>query len=202
MNALNENFAEIGWQHTLLQFSCSPNLKALYYTLLSPYSGIQQSLEQLLLERHFDAAIGKQLDGIGDIVGLSRPYVTIVTNQWWFGFQGQSMAKTFKQAPIRDENYYKTSSNTQFMSDDNYLRLLKWKVIANNSHGTVEDIIRAYQAIFNASKIQIEEHGNGSISIKITRKPIKELQGVEKSAVDWCPVSAGINATVFFIDED
>ena len=197
---LQDDYSKIGEGNLLLQFAYFEKVKLLLRALLNPFSGAQASLQQLLTERHLDKAKGKQLDGIGDILGLSRSYVTIIDNNWWFGFRGQSLAKPFKQAPIRDDNYYLTSSNTKFMSDDYYRRLLRWKIIKNNSHGTVEDIIRAYQAIFQPSKVEVREVDVGKIEVIITRRLEKELEGVEKSAVDWCPVVAGIKATVSFIE--
>lgn len=195
-----DDYQEIGRNNLLLQFTYSERVKLLLNGILHPFSNVQYGLSQLLLDRHLDRAIGVQLDGIGDILGLGRPYITIIDNKWWFGFRGQTLAKPFKQAPIRDDNYYLTSSNTKFMSDEFYSRLLRWKIIKNNSHGTVEDIIRAYQAIFQPSKVEVRENEVGSIEIVITRQFKKELEGIEKTAVDWCPVAAGIKSTVSFIE--
>lgn len=195
-----DDYREVGRKNLLLQFAYSERVKLLLSGLLCPFSSVQYGLRQLLLDRHLDRATGVQLDGIGDILGLSRPYITIIDNKWWFGFRGQTLAKPFKQAPIRDDNYYLTSSNTKFMSDEFYSRLLRWKIIKNNSHGTVEDIIRAYQAIFQPSKVEVRENKVGNIEIVITRKFEKELEGIEKTAVDWCPVAAGIKSTVSFIE--
>lgn len=101
LTALEADFVQLGLERQLSQFRYSPNLNALISLLLSPYADLQHSLKQMLLERNIDTAIGRQLDGVGDIVGMPRPF-TKMNGDWYFGFTEQSKAKAFSQAPIRD----------------------------------------------------------------------------------------------------
>ena len=56
------------------QFSDSENLKGFLEAFLEEYQEIENANLQLLNERYLSVAIGAQLDGIGEIIGLSRPY--------------------------------------------------------------------------------------------------------------------------------
>lgn len=195
--ALEADFTQAGKARLLSQFQYAPNLNALLSLLLSPYDDLQQTLKQLLNERHIDAAIGKQLDGVGDIVGISRPFVQM-NGEWYFGFRGQSKAKGFSRAPIRDLALRSTSREVRYMDDNNYRRLIKWKVIANNSHGTIDDVIAACQAVFLASQVIIQEQADAAVKIVIVRAAKNKLDAIEQDPALWIPTAAGVKVTVEF----
>ncbi|MCQ9124372.1 DUF2612 domain-containing protein [Rodentibacter caecimuris] len=199
LTVLDTDFEAVGLNNRLSQFNYSPNLAALLTILLSPYTNIQQALKQMLLVRHIDTAQGKQLDGVGDIVGMPRPF-TQMNGEWYFGFSGQSKAKPFSRAPIRDLAMQTNSRQFNYMNDMNYRRLIKWKVIANNSHGTIEDIILACQALFMAKKVAVKDKQDAEITIAITRDQKYKLDAVEDEATRWIPTAAGVKVSVEFIN--
>ncbi|OBW92971.1 DUF2612 domain-containing protein [Gallibacterium salpingitidis] len=200
LTELDQDFIDTTLSHQLSQFRYSPNLTALITLLLSPYATLQHTLKQMLLERHIDTAIGKQLDGVGDIVGMPRPF-TKMNGEWYFGFTGQSKAKPFSQAPIRDLALQTTSKQVSYMPDDTYRRLIKWKVVANNSHGTVEDVIEACKALFLAEQVHIQEKNDAEIKISITRAIKNKFDAIEDSPNQWIPAAAGVKIFVEFIDQ-
>ncbi|QNS14579.1 DUF2612 domain-containing protein [Mannheimia bovis] len=195
-----ENYTEIAISNNLIQFNRKPKIEMLYRVLFEPFNAIQTSLAQLITLRHLDTAKGKQLDGIGSILGIERPYTTS-DGVFYFGFTGQSRALGFSQAVIRSNSLSIGSGNFKYMSDHGYRRLLHWKIIANNSHGTVEDIIRACKAVFLASKVEVIE-GNCEIIINVTRKRKDILDSLDSVKEKLIPASAGVFVTVNFIDLD
>lgn len=199
LSELEQDFTQTALSHQLSQFRYAPNLTALITLLLSPYATLQNTLKQMLLERHIDTAIGKQLDGVGDIVGMPRPF-TKTNGEWYFGFLGQSKAKPFSQAPIRDLALQTISKQVSYMPDDLYRRLIKWKVVANNSHGTVEDVIEACKTLFVATQVNIQETVDAEVKIVITRSVENKLNQIEEFPEQWIPTAAGIKVSVEFID--
>lgn len=195
----SEDYVKTAISHNLTQFRDKPNFNALFLSLLSPFSGLQSALSELVLSRHLDTAKGKQLDGIGDILGIQRPYA-IADGIFYFGFTGQSKALGFSQAVIRSESLSVGSKNYRYVSDATYIRLLRWKIIANNSHGTVEDIIKAAKAVFKATKVQVEE-GHCSVMVTITRKREDISEAIDSIKERLIPASAGIFVSVNFINE-
>lgn len=200
LTALEADFVQLGLERQLSQFRYSPNLNALISLLLSPHADLQHSLKQMFLERHIDTAIGQQLDGVGDIVGMPRPF-TKMNGDWYFGFTGQSKAKAFSQAPIRDLALQTHTKAVSYMPDEAYRRLIKWKIVANHSHGTVEDVIKACQALFMASKVLVQEKMDAEIHIKITRNRKNKIDAIEQDPKPWIPAAAGVKVSVELIDE-
>ena len=193
-----ENYTEIATSNNLLQFNRKPKVESLYKVLFEPFNSIQTASKQLITLRHLDTAKDKQLDGIGDILGIERPYTTS-DGIFYFGFTGQSRALGFSQAVIRSNSLSIDSGNFKYMIDHGYRRLLHWKIIANNSHGTVEDIIKACKAVFLASKVEVIE-GNCEITVNITRKRKDILDSLDSVKEKLIPASAGIFVSVVFVD--
>ncbi|OOF35761.1 hypothetical protein BKK49_12200 [Rodentibacter rarus] len=200
-SALLQDFEQAAWENQLGQFRYSPNLQKLFRVLLEPYQSLQNALAQNLQQRDLETAKGKQLDGIGDIVGLPRPYISS-DGEWYFGFQGQSKGKGFSQAPIRDLALLTNNQKIQFMSDEPYRRLLRWKIIANNSQGTLEDVINACLVLFKASRVIVREIAPCSVEIQIERALKDQIMAIEQKPSDWIPIGAGISTTVIFKNKE
>lgn len=198
MNGLTEDYIETARQLNLCQFKTSPKLTALMSGFLLPYGSLQQVLSQLINERHLDTAVGKQLDGIGDIVGIARPY-DLGQGLWYFGFTGQSKAKGFSQAPIRNDRLKLTASNYEYMSDQLYRRLLKWKIIANNSHGTVEDIIQSAIALYDATNVHVQTLNPCHFGVTITLSSKSKVEAFSDQPERFIPTATGVKVDVNFI---
>lgn len=199
MKGLTDDYVQIGKSLNLSQFHHAPKFNAFLTALLSPHADIQFALSDLLYKRHIDTAEGKQLDGIGDIVGIARPYVD-ASNNWYFGFTGQSKAKGFSQAPIRDDGVATQSTMHNYMSDIDYRALIQWKIVANNSHGTVEDIIRACIALYRARKVEVKSLGGAEVKVIVTRNKNIKTFIFENKPEQWIPVAAGVGVTVEFVN--
>ncbi|OOF52574.1 DUF2612 domain-containing protein [Rodentibacter trehalosifermentans] len=199
--ALLQDFEQAAWANQLAQFRYSPNLQKLFRVLFEPYQSLQNALRQNLEQRDLDTAKGKQLDGIGDIVGLSRPYINR-DGEWYFGFRGQSRGKGFSQAPIRNLALLTNNQQIQFMSDEPYRRLLRWKIIANNSQGTLDDVINACLVLFNATRVIVRERLPCAVEIQIERALKDQIMAIEENPAEWIPVGAGISATVTFTNKE
>ena len=193
-----ENYTEIATSNNLLQFNRKPKVESLYKVLFEPFNSIQTASKQLITLRHLDTAKDKQLDGIGDILGIERPYTTS-DGIFYFGFTGQSRALGFSQAVIRSNSLSIGSGTVKYTIDHGSRRLLHWKIIANNSHGTVEDIIKACKAVFLASKVEVIE-GNCEITVNVTRKRKDILDSLDSVKEKLIPASAGIFVSVVFVD--
>ncbi|MCR1838619.1 DUF2612 domain-containing protein [Pasteurella caecimuris] len=199
--ALSQDFEQAAWENQLAQFRYSPNLQKLFHVLFKPYQSLQLALKQNLEQRDLESAKGKQLDGIGDIVGLPRPYINR-DGEWYFGFRGQSKGKGFSQAPIRDLALLTNNQKIQFMADEPYRRLLRWKIIANNSQGTLEDVINACLVLFKASRVIVREVAPCNVEIQIERALKDQIMAIEQNPSDWIPIGVGISTTVIFKNKE
>ena len=145
-----------------------------------------------------DLAIGKQLDGIGDILGILRPYITD-DNQIFFGFRGQSRVDSFSKAILRSESEAWGSSklNLTPLSDSAYKRLLRWKIVANNAHGTINDIIDGCVAVFYASKVEvIEQTKNRHLTINVEISNSNRNPFIESIKDQFILAPAGISFSI------
>ena len=199
MKGLTDNYVEMGKSLNLSQFHHAIKFNLFLTALLSPFADIQAALSDLLYKRHIDTAEGRQLDGIGDIVGVARPYVD-ANNNWYFGFTGQSKSKGFSQAPIRDAGVATQSTTHNYMSDMDYRALIQWKIVANNSHGTTEDIIRACITLYRAKKVEVKNLGGAEVKVIVTRNKAIQTFVFENKSEQWIPVAVGVGVTVEFVN--
>ena len=131
------------------QFKVSENLKKLITSLSD--AEIETTIEDLLNNRLLDKAIGKQLDGLGEILGLSRPFLS-VDIQGVFGFLTDTTSLAFGDInnPELGGNFVDFTATRQLANDDTYRKLLKAKTIINSSSMTAEETIRTISVMFNA----------------------------------------------------
>lgn len=66
------DYSTLGVARLTNQFQDSPKLKALVAGILSGFTRIENTLDQLKTERWIETAVGAQLDGVGYIVGEPR----------------------------------------------------------------------------------------------------------------------------------
>lgn len=67
-----QDHAQEALQRLVTQFQGKPRIEGLLRALVQPNQDIEDTLWDLLTKRSIHTAIGKQLDGIGEIVGESR----------------------------------------------------------------------------------------------------------------------------------
>lgn len=190
---LTQDHASIAWNHWLAQFPDGTRLEALVRALHRPFAGIQTSLLELLRDRWLDVAEGRQLDGIGDIVGLPRVIDDVVYVQF-FGFISQPGIAGFGIGRLRRAHESTIGGSTTLL-DPEYRRLLYWKIAINNGHGTTPEIIAALKPILAVTKVVVQDVGNAKIAIWVNRLP-----GVSDplmvNARRWVPKAAGVGLTL------
>lgn len=104
------------------QFRDQPNIEALAAVIARQLQDVFVFYEQLRLERDVNSAVGKQLDGIGDIVDLSRSDAGLLAGN-----------------PIPHD----------VIDDEKYRRLLIYKILKNTTHTTYPDIIKAFKMFWD-----------------------------------------------------
>lgn len=190
---LQQDHALIAWQHWPAQFNDGSRIEALVRALASPLNGGQEAVRQLLDERWLDTAEGQQLDGIGDIVGLSR-VIEDVAYVEFFGFLGQPGIAGFGVGRFR-RAFEQVVGGSTVLLDPEYRRLLYWKIAINNGHGTAPEIIAALKPILQVSRVILQDRGNAKIAVWVDRLP-----GVSDplmlNAQRWAPKAAGVGLTL------
>jgi hypothetical protein len=186
---LTQDHGLVAWEHWPAQFPDGSRIEALVRALLQPANSTQAALLQLLENRWLDTAEGKQLDGIGDIVGLPRVIDDVVYIQF-FGFIEQPAIAGFGVGRMRRANELATGGSTTLL-DPEYRRLLYWKIAINNGHGTTPEIIAALKPILEVTRVIVQDWGNAKIAIWVNRLP-----GVSDplmvNARRWVPKAAGV----------
>ena len=139
--------------------------------LRSILTGIGQELDELdkaILavnrDRRLSRARGRQLDGIGEIVGKDREAKNAFALQF-FGFAGQSNITGFEGARFRDAN--EIALATYNLADPEYKMAIALKVMKNVAGGTAEDTISSIKFIFDAPVVFLHETGNANIAVSI-----------------------------------
>jgi len=146
-------------------------------------------LKQLRDDRWLDAAVGAQLDGLGDL--LDRPRrITNTRAIWHFGFQGQPNIGGFGEFPMhRVGAGLFTGGST--LDDENYRRLLRWKVLVDSGFGTATQIEGALRVLFAVDRIAVEDLGDARIRVHIGRKATEDDYFLGNVG-QWVPSAAGV----------
>ncbi len=186
---LNQDHGAIAWSNWTAQFQNSPRLRSLVLALLQPMNTLQQALVQLRDDRWLDTAVGRQLDGLGEL--LDRPrQITNTRAISHFGFQGQPNIGGFGQFPMYRANAgLYTGGST--LDDDNYRRLLRWKVLVDSGFGTAPQIEEALRVLFDVERVAVEDIGTARILVHIGRKPT-EGDFFLGNVGQWVPSAAGV----------
>lgn len=114
---------------TLEQFRDKPNIQVLHNALARQLQEVHDFFLQLKSCRNLDSAIGKQLDGIGDIVCLSRE-------------KAGEYAEMFP---------------TGIIGDEEYRALLKSKIIINTNDATYHGIIKSIRSLYGTFPVYYSE---------------------------------------------
>lgn len=154
-------------------FKESPLFLALIDSIVTPYVNQQEDFikfsDNLL---NIDFAERSQLDFIGRIVGQSRVLVSFNTEPY-FGFEGSYQSDTF--GTISDpsvggfwnsyDNY--NASTSRLLTDEEYRRLIRARIIKNNSKCTTDDLISVINLLANNNTCSISVVKHGVISVSV-----------------------------------
>jgi len=191
MTDFDQQHSDIAWGHWTAQFANSPRLESLVKALYAPAD--QFPLKQLLEERWLDAAVGAQLDGIGQIVGLPR-YVQNAFNVIFFGYTEQTDIDGFDDARIRREGEQQAQIDYR-LHDAEYRRLLYWKIAVNNGHGTAPEIAAAVKLVFDSDSVAITQDGEANFKLWFNRTS-STLDALLTDIEKWIPRAAGVGMSV------
>lgn len=120
------------------QFKGKPKIDALLEVIGGQFNDIYRFFEQIRTETDIDNAVGKQLDGIGDIVALTRTEA------------GKMVAGE------------ETTSNTD---DDTYRRHLIFKILKNTCSCTYADMMKAIDMFWKGPPLRYSEDPNKPATI-------------------------------------
>lgn len=190
---LTQDHAAIGWSHWLAQFDDGTRLEATVKALMQPLNAHQAALLQLLNDRWLDTAVGAQLDGIGEIVGLPRTINDVVYVEF-FGFLGQPGVSGFGEGRMRRQ-YEPTTGGSTTLLDPEYRRMLYWKIAVNNGHGTTPEIIAAVKPILNVTRVVVQDIGNAKIAVWVNRLPGPN-DPFMINPQRWVPKAAGVGLRI------
>lgn len=186
---LNQDHGAVGWGHWLAQFRDGSRLEALVRALFKPLNGAQDAARQLFEDRWLDTAVGQQLDGIGDIVGLPRTISDVVYIAF-FGFITQPGVLGFGEGRFR-RSYERVTGGSTTLLDPEYRRLLYWKIAINNGHGTTPEIIASLKPILDVTQVLVHDRGNAKIAVHVNRLP-GPSDPLMINARRWVPKAAGV----------
>ncbi|MCQ2559189.1 MAG: DUF2612 domain-containing protein [Clostridia bacterium] len=113
------------------QFRAKPRTNILLEALARQLQEVWQTCQDLQNKRNLNQAVGQQLDGIGDIVDLSRK--------------------------AADKLLKSVVPNNSGLNDANYRNLLRRKILLNSSSCTYYQLIHAFQAFWPDSEIYCSE---------------------------------------------
>ncbi len=149
------NLITHGLGRLAFQFNNSEKLKDLIETQLIDFQELDNTFNDLLNNRSLDTAIGIQLDGIGQILGLPRPLLPIDV-VGTFGFFSDPTSKSFGDIndPLIGGNFVDFSATRQIANDDTYRKLLKAKAVINRSSMTVEETLDMVSLMFDNARVR------------------------------------------------
>ncbi len=187
---------EKGLSRLAYQFFDSEKFRGFLTAFLTEFEELEVSNLQLLNDRYLDTAVGVQLDGIGEIVGLDRPSVTL-DQAGLFGFDGDSTALGF--GDVNDlsigGNFWDGKSGIAPIGDNLYCLLLRAKIIQNQTAMTVNDTLRLISFMFSGAKVRYFLITN----LKPRYDIHKILTPFEAGLLDDLPVLIGIDTVEYHI---
>ena len=146
---LSNDIITEGLARLAYQFKDSVNFRSFIEAFLQQFQDLDISGLQLLNERYLNTAVGAQLDGIGEIVGLERPERD-KDLAGIFGFKGDLTALGFGDIndPDIGGNFWDGVSSKVLIGDDLYRLLIRAKIIKNQTAMTVDDTLRLISFTF------------------------------------------------------
>lgn len=120
----------------IVQYSDKPKASATISSIVKRFKNNFDLLEQMEDAFDLDNAVGKQLDIIGKIVGISRNVEGVIP-KIFFGFDGNVNARGFDSAAFYtlDQQQY---TDTQ-LSDSDYRFFIRMKIAKNHAKATMSD---------------------------------------------------------------
>lgn len=183
-----------GLNRLAYQFSNSEKFKGFITSFLQQFEDLRISELQLLNERYLDTAVGIQLDGIGEIVGIDRPTATIDIIGA-FGFLTDDTARGFTDLNDLElgGNFVGLDSSKELVGDDLYRIVIRAKIIKNQTAMIVDDTTRLISFMFGDIEVRY--------FLFVNLNPIyaigKIISPLEEFLLDNVPVLIGIENVTY-----
>ena len=150
----------------------SENLKKVIEVILNQYQ-IDQEKYLWLIDNILNLEIAEKyhLDFIGQLVGQDR-FLVNFNQEKYFGFLGSYQSETL--GTLSDESvggYWNSvdnfiSSSARRLNDEEYKRIIKARIIYNNSNCLMNDLVNVVNLITNRTDNRISLVKHGQLSIK------------------------------------
>lgn len=191
-------------------FRESDNLHLLLKSIFQSYDLQQQDflwLSDNIL--NIDLAEKSQLDFIGNIVGQSRFLIDFNTENY-FGFQNAYQSETFGSSGIpfiggywNSRSYFNTSTS-KVLSDAEYRRLIKARVIFNSSSCKPDDLLEVINLITNKKDNSVQTISQGVIKISSSDDSGLLSYFVDRLKLvdNILPIAAGVGVVTYNVNDD
>lgn len=113
-----------------------------------------------------DKSIGVNLDVIGKLIGQPRELVNFI-NEPYFGFQGAYLAQEF-DVGYWYSLYQNKLGTLKVLSDEQYRRVLKARVIKNSSKNTRDDLLNVINLLTNNNLSRVNEPYHGVVELYLS----------------------------------
>lgn len=157
---------------------------------------------------NIDNSVGKQLDMIGSIVGQPRLLLNFITDPY-FGFQGAPNAQSFgTELDSEVGGYWRSITNPQAgtnlqLDDEIYRKLIKARIIKNNSRGTVTDFLSVMNILTDNVLTSVTDVSTATISATasvVMVEPVNPLAtyflGRLRLSDNLIPIPLGVKLTL------
>lgn len=156
------NYVEQAKGRITEQFKDRPRLEQLITVWLEGNQLLQETFIDIEKIKDIDEASGVQLDNIGNIIGQPRELVDIAATGF-FGFDSDPGAKPFGSINNGQGGLYFSLDNPDSgviaLSDGLFKTFLKAKILQNNAGTNPEEIIQAFELIFEPDRVEFFEGG-------------------------------------------
>ncbi len=148
-------------ERLVTQFKDKPVFKALLDSFVDV--SLDEGLSDLLNKRDLESAQGRQLDGIGDIVGIARPF-TLANQDDTFGFLEDVLSGTFGDINNPTTGAFfdtLTPKPVNRVNDDIYRFIIKAKILQNTSNFTVDSTLKILNLILQT---EVKYYGGDNLN--------------------------------------
>lgn len=181
-------------------------LRAVYNVIDTQQRDLLWLAEHLL---DLDVAEGWHLDFIGSLVGQPRLLVGFNTDPY-FGFEGSYQSSTFgtiddpKVGGVWNSRSYFNSATARRLTDDEYKRIIKARVVYNTSNCKSNDLLEVLNYITGntTSTVQLIRHGHISIRADDSTGLLSYFVDRLNSKDNILPIAAGVRVTLNSVTED
>ncbi len=188
--------SDLAWDRFLIQHQNKPNTERFVKAFYKPIDDATYSIDQLLQLRSLSKATGKQLDGIGEIVGLSRLVEEGAYGEF-FGFSSQPAGRNFGLFRMRRKN--EPWAFTTMLPDEELRVSLRGKIAQNNGHGTAKEIEDIAKILFDVEYAYVRDAGPAEIILYIGRPFSASYPGYRLYSY-LLPVALGVSITPVYWD--